>query len=255
MNLFVLILGAFVALSSGCARMPTQEHPLTLDLPEPEIVVVQHSREAEERRENPLYLPARRIMEDEFGTPAFQELLKGMKNVMHATGGIGIAANQVGKRLQVFIIEAAPTNPRYNGLAPVPYQVFVNPRIVAASPERRNFWHGCLSAVGEMRGNVATYEWIEVEAAGADGTRGIGRLSGLAAVIFQHELRHLLGGTYLDKARTFLGKEELDAKLDRKELPFFEKVGPELPLLLDDYRIGETLEDFYQRTHAVRVAD
>lgn len=251
MRLSAFFLVAFVALSSGCARMPQQEeHPLELTLPEPEIVVVQHAREAVARRANPLYLPARRIMEDEFGSPALEELLAGMKKVMHATGGIGIAANQVGKRLQVFMIEATPTNPRYKGLAPVPYQVFINPRLVAASKERRNFWHGCLSAVGEMRGNVAAYESIEVEAAGAEGKIRREKLDGLAAVIFQHELRHLLGGTYLDKAKVFCGKEELDHKLDTKELPFFERASADLPLLLDDYRIGESLEEYYRRTRA-----
>jgi peptide deformylase len=187
-------------------------------------------------------------LSEEFGGAQLAAVVDQMRSVMQQQGGIGIAANQVGLRLQIFLIEAKPDNPRYQVLGPVPYGVFINPRITAASEERRNFWHGCLSAVGEARGNVATYEWIEVEAAGLDGVVKQARLESLAAVIFQHELRHLLGGTYLDQARTLLAKDELDQQLDAGELPFFEPVGNELPLLIGDYSVGETLEDFYSRT-------
>jgi peptide deformylase len=236
-----------LTLLPACAGTGFREYPMAIEVPQGEMPVVQQTKDAAARARNALYLPARRIMSDEFASPELTELIGKMRDVMHATGGIGIAANQLGKRLQVFMIEAKPTNPRYRGLGEVPFEVFINPRILRASAERRNFWHGCLSAVGEPRGNLATYEWIEVEAAGEDGKVRREKLAGLAAVIFQHELRHLLGGTYLDKARELLPKEELDALLDRKERPFFERAGPGVPLLLDDYRVGETLEEFYGR--------
>jgi len=236
-----------LAVLPGCARVGT-ERERALVMEEKNLgEVVQHTRDPERRKQNVLYLPARRILADEFGGPELGHLIQEMHRVMTATAGIGIAANQVGKRLQVFMIEAHPTNPRYAGLGAVPFQVFINPRIVAASPERRNFWHGCLSAVGEPRGNVATYEWVEVAAADAEGHLRQEKLSGLAAVIFQHEFRHLLGGTYLDKAQVFYGKEELDHKLDAKELAFFDRADQALPLLIDDYRVGETLEAYYER--------
>lgn len=210
--------------------------------------VVQQARESEKRQENPLYLPNRRVEAEEFGTEALKSLISSMHQTMQQKTGIGISANQVGKNIQAFIIEAKPNNPRYKVLGPVPYAVFLNPRIVAASRERRNFWHACLSAVGEKRGNVATYEWIDVEASDPNGQPVHTRLTGLAAVIFQHEFRHMLGGTYLDRATTYLTKEEFDQSLDRKEIPFFEPADENLPLLVGDYRIGETLEEYYART-------
>lgn len=213
-----------------------------------EFSVVQQTRDPAERRHNTLYLPTRRIMADEFGSPELNELVDRMRALMHSTGGIGISANQVGKRLQLFLIEAKIDNPRYKVLGEVPFSIFINPRIVSASPERRNFWHGCLSAVGEKRGNVATYEWVEYEAASMDGKIRRGKLEGLAAVIFQHELRHLLGGTYLDRAQEFYAKPELDQMLEAKTVPFFERADPSLPLLLEDYGVGESLEDFYSRS-------
>ena len=220
---------------------------MSLSAPQADLSVVQQTTDPVSRRNNSLYLPARRISLEELASSELPLLIDKMRSLMQARGGIGIAANQVGLSLQLFLIEAKPDNPRYQVLGEVPYGVFINPRILSVSAERRNFWHGCLSAVGQARGNVATYEWIEFEAAGADGTPRRGRLDGLASVIFQHEFRHLLGGTYLDRARTFLAKEELDDRLARKELSFFEPVGPELPLLIGDYRVGESLEEFYSR--------
>jgi peptide deformylase len=209
--------------------------------------IVQQTRDSTARRSNPLYLPAQRISTEHFSAGTVRELVEKMKMAMHAQGGIGIAANQVGLSLQLFLIEAKPDNPRYKVLGEVPLQVFVNPRILAVSRERHNFWHGCLSAAGEPRGNVATYDWVEFEAADPEGQVRRGRLDGLASVIFQHEFRHLLGGTYLDRANVFLPKEELERRLEAKELPFFEPVGDELPLLIGDYRVGESLEQFYAR--------
>jgi peptide deformylase len=243
------VLAAF--LMAGCASVAKTGGAMSLEIPENQTVV-QQTRDLDARRENPLYLPMRKILPQDFRDPTWPRLLQAMRDLMHATGGIGIAANQVGKSFQVFMIEAKPTNPRYQGIGAVPYQVFVNPRIVKASKERRNFWHGCLSAVGEPRGNLATYESIDVAFLDEQGAKRESHLNGLAAVIFQHELRHLLGGTYLDKARQLVAKDELDRKLDSHELPFFDRTDDSLPLLLDDYRVGETLEDFYGRSGDLR---
>lgn len=220
----------------------------SLKMPDREISVVQHDRDAARRRSNSLYLPNRPVKEDEFGTRSLDDFIAGMYRTMNSAMGIGIAANQVGKNIQVFIIEAKPGHPRYRVLGAVPYGVFINPRIVHASAQRRNFWHGCLSAVGEKRGNVATYEWIDIEASAPNAEPIRARLEGLAAVIFQHEFRHMLGGTYLDRAMEYLDKPELDRKFDSGEAKFFEAADERLPLLIGDYQIGETLEDYYARS-------
>ena len=161
--------------------------------------------------------------------------------------GVGIAANQLGKRLQVFIIEAKSDNPRYKILGPVPKQVFINPIITKVSPNKKNFWHGCLSADGEKRGNVATYEWIEYQCQNEKGAVINGRLDGFAAVIFQHEFKHLMNGTYLDVANHFLSKKQLDLEVEMKKVPFFETASDTLPLLINGYVVGETLEKYHSK--------
>lgn len=237
---------AVSALPSNCQGDPS----LDLEVPKKGLSLVQKLPPQErEGAENPLYLPARAIEENEWATAKLQTLIDSMYAVMVAHAGVGIAANQIGKRLQIFIIEAQEENPRYRVLGPVPKQVFLNPRITAVSSQLRNFWHGCLSAQGEKRGNVATYTWLEYECRDIQGKVRQGRLEGFAAVIFQHEFRHLLGGTYLDHAQHLVDKETLEQKIAEGELPFFEPASDTLPLLLADYRIGESLEAYYQRKH------
>lgn len=241
-NYFIYTIALMTALlQTGCS----EEESLTLKTPEEGFEVVQHiPMDSEGRDQNALYLDPRRIKHEEFNSAELNTLIDSMYTIMLRNSGVGIAANQLGKRLQIFIIEAKSDNPRYKVLGPVAKQVFINPKITNVSKERKNFWHGCLSAQGEKRGNVATFEWIEYECQDQKGEIQNGRLEGFAAVIFQHELRHLMNGTYLDHANHFLAKDELDQKLEAGELPFFELANDTLPLLIDGYQLGKTLEEY-----------
>lgn len=221
---------------------------LTLNIPEEGFQVVQHIPVTSEGRDqNALYQAPRKIKEKEFNSPELTVYIDSMYAVMLRTQGVGIASNQLGKRLQIFMIEAQAGNARYKVLGAVPKQVFINPKITKTSEERKNFWHGCLSAEGEKRGNVATYEWIEYTCQNEKGEVRNGRLEGFAAVIFQHEFKHMMNGTYLDQANYFLDREELTQKLDNGELPFFDTASDTLPLLIEGYAIGETLEEYHSR--------
>ncbi|MDE4948973.1 peptide deformylase, partial [Francisella tularensis subsp. holarctica] len=80
----------------------------------------------------------------------------------------------------------------------VPYQVCINPKMTKASKQRVSFWHGCLSALGENRGKLATYKEIEYEAYNQHGEKITVKLDSIAAVIFQHEFTHILGSVYVD---------------------------------------------------------
>ena len=223
----------------------TKEESLTLKIPKEGFKVVQNiPMEAKGRDQNALYLTPRRIRVEEFNSTELNTFIDSMYAVMQRKAGVGIAANQLGKRLQIFMIEAKSDNPRYKVLGPVEKQVFINPKITNVSEERMNFWHGCLSAHGEKRGNVATFKWIDYECQNQKGEIQRGRLDGFAAVIFQHEFRHLMKGTYLDHANHFLAKDELDQKLDTGELPFFELASDTLPLLIEGYQLGKPLEAY-----------
>lgn len=241
----ILILTLMVVMGiKGCN---TIDESLTLNGLNDEMKVLQQIPANQNGREkSALYLPPRKITKEEFNTPILTEFINSMYVVMTKKSGVGIAANQIGKRVQIFIIEAKANNSRYKVLGAVPKQIFINPIITKVSAEKKNFWHGCLSAHGEKRGNVATYEWIEFQAQTETGETFTGRLEGFAAVIFQHEFRHLLNGTYLDVAHQFVSKSELDKEIELGNLPFFEAAPDTLPLLIFGYTIGETLDDFHE---------
>jgi len=242
-NFFIPIILVTALVLQSCSTM---DQSLTLALPKNDLAVVQQIPADQKGREaNPLYLPPRSIRATEFNSPELQELIDRMYRTMVQKSGVGIAANQIGKRLQVFIIEAQSDNPRYKVLGAVPKQVFINPIITKVSSQKKNFWHGCLSAEGANRGNVATYEWIEYQCQNEKGALIKGRLEGFASVIFQHEFRHLMNGTYLDVAKQCLSKEALDLAIERNETPFFDTAPDTLPLLIQGYSIGDTLEQYH----------
>lgn len=241
---YTLIISTLIA-TMNLKKCDKMNESFTLNIPKKGFEVIQHVPSNKEGRDqNTLYLPPRTIEKNEFNSIKLNVFIDSMYSVMVKNSGVGIAANQLGKRLQIFIIEAKDDNPRYKVLGPVQKQIFINPIITKVSSKRKNFWHGCLSAVDEKRGNVATYEWIEYQCQNQKGDIEIGRLDGFASVIFQHEFRHLMNGTYLDIAKQFLPKTELDKKIESGELPFFEIASDTLPLLIDGYTIGNTLSEY-----------
>jgi peptide deformylase len=247
MKYYTLLL-FFIVVSVSLTKCTPMNSALTLDIPTTGIHILQQIPSGDAARaSSPLYLPPRRIEEKEFNTPQLQLLLDSMYATMVRTAGVGIAANQIGKQLQICMIEAKSDNPRYKVLGPVEKQIFINPRITKASDQRRNFWHGCLSAAGEKRGNVATYEWIEYECQDPKGNIQKARLDGFAAVIFQHELKHLMSGTYLDVANEYLAKPELDHQIEIGRVAFFGLANDTLPLLIGGYQVGETLDEYHAR--------
>ena len=241
---YPLILATLIA-SINLKKCDKMDESFTLNIPKKGFEVLQHiPADKTGRDQNALYLPPRMIEKEEFNSTKLNTFIDSMYAVMVKNSGVGIAANQLGKKLQIFIIEAKADNSRYQVLGPVPKQTFINPIITKVSSNRKNFWHGCLSARDEKRGNVATYEWIEYQCQNQKGDIQTGRLDGFAAVIFQHEFKHMMNGTYMDVANQFLPKTELDQKIASGELPFFEIASDTLPLLINGYTIGKTLSEY-----------
>jgi peptide deformylase len=172
--------------------------------------ILQHTPETPEN--SPLLNCCKPVPFSEILTPNFQEFLSQLYAKMQEYNGIGIAANQVGCPYQVFIIEYHGNNPRYSSIEIVPKQFFINPKIISFSTEKVCYYHGCLSAKGKGRGLVATYATITVSAYNESAQQFTRELTGLAAIIFQHEFNHLLGRTYLDSACTYVPLEELLAE-------------------------------------------
>ena len=179
----------------------------------------------------------------EYHLPNLKDTIDIMYKTMVAEHGIGIAANQVGLNLQIFIIESnhEDSEPRYKNLLNVKKQIFINPKIKSASKELTNFWHGCLSAKGQFRGQVATYKSITYESMDENLNTVSGKLDGMAAVIFQHEFRHLLSNLYVDYACKLLDTDDLNADLENGNYDDLDDCDSSIPHLLSDYKVGSII--------------
>lgn len=126
----------------------------------------------------------------------FQDLVNNMFETMRVAPGVGLAAPQIGQSLRVVVIEY--TDDETEGAKPKSY-VLVNPEIVKRSEETVTDLEACLSVPG-LAGEVERNLGITVKARNRFGKPTKIHVEGWLARIFQHELDHLDGVLYIDKA-------------------------------------------------------
>jgi len=123
-------------------------------------------------------------------TPKIRELIDDMFETMYDAYGVGLAGPQVGVLKRVCVIDIG-------GEEPDPH-VLINPRIVEAEGEQTGD-EGCLSVPGKV-GTVTRPERVVVEALGRDMEPYRLEGEGLLARAICHELDHLDGIVYVEKA-------------------------------------------------------
>ncbi|HVY73011.1 MAG TPA: peptide deformylase [Candidatus Paceibacterota bacterium] len=96
-----------------------------------------------------------------------------------------------------------------------PDMVFINPVLTRLSKKKKEMSEGCLSVRG-MYGTVMRHEKATVEALDENGKPFVYHGSGLIGHIFQHEVDHLEGILYIDKAVKLEEDDDLDGA--RKKL-------------------------------------
>lgn len=163
--------------------------------------------------ENPvLREKAEDVPVSEIGSARFQTLIADMKVLLSKEEyGVALAAPQVGEALRLFIVSGkvlatrkAPehesaeedSSPRSDAEAD---QVYINPVLLKMSRGRKDKHEGCLSIRGKW-GSVPRAEKATVSAYDEHGREFTRGASGFLAHIFQHELDHLEGILYIDKA-------------------------------------------------------
>jgi len=120
-----------------------------------------------------------------------KELVNQMFQLMYENKGVGLAANQVGMPLQLFVINT--TGKKGEGEE----MVFLNP--VLSKPKGSDQAdEGCLSLPG-VYGMVTRPAQIEVSAFDISGNRIEGQLDGFLAKVVQHEFDHLNGTMFFDR--------------------------------------------------------
>ncbi|MGI9025337.1 MAG: peptide deformylase [Burkholderiaceae bacterium] len=116
-------------------------------------------------------------------------LVANMAHTMYEAQGVGLAATQIDVHERVIVIDISDTRDDL--------RVFINPRIVAASPNRRLAEEGCLSVPG-VYDEVERPESVTVEAQDERGRSFRIDAEGLLAVCVQHEMDHLTGKVFVE---------------------------------------------------------
>lgn len=150
--------------------------------------------------------PARDLSHDEILSSEIQDLIEGMKITMRDAPGVGLAAPQVGKPIQLVVIEDAdlshlsPQQLAERNRYPVPFHVIINPRIfIEETTDKVEFFEGCLS-IPTFVGIVPRAESVRVECLNERAEPIVIHAKGWYARILQHEIDHLNGTLYIDRA-------------------------------------------------------
>ncbi len=138
----------------------------------------------------------RRLTPEEIRFAEIQRLVQEMAVTMAEYDGVGIAGNQVGEDLSVFVMGLPKGTKRHpDGIA---LTVVFNPVIKPIGGDFEDDWEGCLS-VPELRGMVRRHKKLELSGHGLDGKPFKKIYEGFPARVVQHETDHLNGLVYLDR--------------------------------------------------------
>lgn len=126
-------------------------------------------------------------------TPQIKELVSSMKKTMADAPGVGLAANQVGKDLQIFVIDK---NLAEENEVP---DTYINPEITEFSKEKGEMEEGCLSIPNYWH-EIKRAKKIKIKALDLEGKKIKFKARGFLARVIQHEYDHLCGILIKDKA-------------------------------------------------------
>ena len=136
--------------------------------------------------------------EELIGSLEFETLIEDMRETLHAYGGIGLAAPQIGVGYRLAIIEIDNSSSRYGEIEHTPFDVYINPTITVIEQETAGYWEGCLS-IPNLRGFVERPQNIKVTYVDRSGKPASLDAHGFIATVFQHEFDHLDGILYVDR--------------------------------------------------------
>ena len=140
-----------------------------------------------------LHRKARKVTD--FG-PELQNLISNMVETMREAPGVGLAAPQVAASVRVIVVEFGD---EIDEDAPLKLYTLVNPEINRYSKETEVGVEGCLSIPGFL-GEVERSTTIVVKGSNRHGQPVRIKASGWLARIFQHEIDHLDGVLFTDRA-------------------------------------------------------
>ena len=149
----------------------------------------------------PILRKTAKVITDSDFNAELKNLAEQMAKAMYQDDGIGLAGPQVNKSLRIIVI----------GLGYGKYKTYVNPEITYNSKDKMSIEEGCLS-LPKIFGYVVRPKKVHVKYQDLDGNINKEKLKGIDAVVLQHEVDHLNGILFIDRAKKISqGQEILDA--------------------------------------------
>jgi peptide deformylase len=136
---------------------------------------------------------------------SIRKLVRNMAETMYAAPGIGLAATQVDKHIQLIVLDVSE---KHDDL-----KVFINPVLMESMGEEESE-EGCLSVPGIYE-KVRRAERISVRALDENGKQFQLDADGLLAVCIQHEMDHLQGHVFVERL-SHLKQTRIRAKLKKQ---------------------------------------
>ncbi len=125
-------------------------------------------------------------------TPEITALIEAMRMTMITAKGVGLAANQVGKDLQIFVIDKKLAEENK-----VP-DAYINPELTEFSHEKDEIEEGCLS-IPEFWHQIPRSKKVRIKAFDEHGIKIKLKARGFLARVLQHEYDHLQGKLIKDR--------------------------------------------------------
>jgi len=149
--------------------------------------------------------------------PNLKEIIANMYETMYNACGVGLAAEQVGLSLRLFVIDTTPFSDdedledkeqdQLNGFK----RTFINAKMIKEEGEEWSFNEGCLS-IPDVREDVYRNPTITIEYCEEDFVMKTEVFDGLIARVIQHEYDHIEGILFTDKISS-LKKRLIQKKL------------------------------------------
>lgn len=150
---------------------------------------------------------AKKVPLEQIGSSKIKDIIQNMIIALETQDdGVAIAAPQIGIPLQIFVVSKKVEmilknleEGKEEEKTKIKDSVYINPEIIKISRTKQILEEGCLS-VRPLFGKVKRAEKATVEAYDETGKKFTRGGSGLLAQIFQHEIDHLNGILFVDKA-------------------------------------------------------
>ena len=150
---------------------------------------------------------------EEKDLPEIVALVESMWETMYTSHGVGLAAQQIGRDLRLFIIDSIQVEDDMLEGGQGFKKVFLNSEIIEMSDDWVTMEEGCLS-FPDIRGNIDRPERITLRYRDLDFNEFTETFEGFNARVIQHEYDHTMGDLFIEKFKP-LKKRMLKKRLDK----------------------------------------